>query len=94
MEGSIIWWPLEGSIAWWPLKGSIAWWPLKGSIAWWPMEGEGETPFHFFPLSSQQILFKPSIFFPLTLRSYFTTVLGCYLCIFSLTYKLRLCILM
>jgi hypothetical protein len=27
-------------------------------------EGEGETPFHFFPLSPQQILLKPS-FFPL-----------------------------
>jgi hypothetical protein len=30
--------------------------------AWWPMEGEGKTPFHFFPLSRQQILLKPSIF--------------------------------
>jgi len=26
------------------------------------MEGEGETSFHFFPLSLQQILLKPSIF--------------------------------
>jgi len=51
---------MEGSIIWWPLEGSIAWWPLKGSIAWWPMEGEGKTPFHFFSLSSQQILLKPS----------------------------------
>jgi hypothetical protein len=30
--------------------------------AWWPMEGEGKTPFHFFSLSPQQILLKPSIF--------------------------------
>jgi hypothetical protein len=30
--------------------------------AWWPMEGEGKTPFHLFPLSPQQILFKLSIF--------------------------------
>jgi hypothetical protein len=53
---------MEGSNAWWPLKGSNVWWPLGGSNAWWPMEGEGETPFHLFPLSPQQIL-KPSFFF-------------------------------
>ncbi len=29
---------------------------------WWPMEGEGKTPFHLFPLSPQQTLFKPSFF--------------------------------
>jgi hypothetical protein len=44
------------------MEGSIVWWPLEGSIAWWPMEGKGETPFHLFPLSPQQILLKPSIF--------------------------------
>jgi len=37
------------------------------------MEDEGETPFHFFPLSPQQILLKPSI------CSYFIMVLGRYL---------------
>jgi hypothetical protein len=26
------------------------------------MEGEGEAPFHLFPLSPQQILLKPSFF--------------------------------
>jgi hypothetical protein len=78
MEGSIAWWPLEGSIVWWPWQGSIVWWPLKGSIVWWPMEGEGEAPFHLFPLSPQQILLKPS-FFPLILRFYFSMVLGRYL---------------
>jgi hypothetical protein len=39
------------------------------------MEGEGKTPFHFFPLSPQQIILKPS-FFPLILKFYFTMVLG------------------
>jgi hypothetical protein len=29
---------------------------------WWPMEGEKKTSCHFFPLSPQQILLKPSIF--------------------------------
>jgi hypothetical protein len=62
------------------LEGSNAWWPLEGSNAWWLMEGKGEAPFHFFPLSPQQILLKFS-FFPLTLRFYFTMVLGRYLCI-------------
>jgi len=26
---------------------------MESSNAWWPMEGEGETPFHRFPLSPQ-----------------------------------------
>jgi hypothetical protein len=78
MEGSIVWWPLKNSIAYQTMEGSIAWWPLKCSIALWPMEREGETPFHPFSLSPQQILLKPSIF-PLTLRSYILMVLGCYL---------------
>jgi hypothetical protein len=47
------------------------------SNAWWPMEGEGKTPFHLFPLSTQQILLKPSMF-SFDLRFYFTMVLGCY----------------
>jgi hypothetical protein len=75
MEGSIARWPLKGSIASWPLKSSIASWPMEGSNAWWPMEGKGETSFHLFSLSPQQILFKPS-FFPLILRFYFTMVIG------------------
>jgi len=41
-------------------------------------EGEGKTPFHLFPFSPQQILFKLS-FFPLISRFYFTMVLDCYL---------------
>jgi hypothetical protein len=59
------------------------------------MEGEGETSFHLFSFSPQQILLKPSSL-PLILNFYFTMVLGRYLCIppFSLTYKLRLRILM
>jgi hypothetical protein len=78
LEGSIAWWPLEGSIAWWSLEGSNVWWPLEGSNVWWLMEGKGEkeSPFHLFPFSPQQILFKPS-FFPLILRFYFIMVLGC-----------------
>jgi hypothetical protein len=35
---------------------------MEGSIAWWPMERKGETPFHLFPFTPQQILLKPSIF--------------------------------
>ncbi len=67
---------------------------MEGSNAWWPMEGEGETPFHLFPLPPQEILLKPS-FFPLILRFYFTMVIGHYLCFFfSLTYKLQSCISM
>jgi hypothetical protein len=69
---------MEGSNVWWPMKGFNAWWPLKGFNAWWLMEGKREALFHFFPLSPQQILLKPS-FFPLILMSYFTMVLGCYL---------------
>jgi hypothetical protein len=34
---------------------------LEGSNVLWPMKG-GETPFHMFPLSPQQILFKLSFF--------------------------------
>jgi hypothetical protein len=44
------------------MEGSNAWRPLKGSNVWWSMEGEKETYFHLFPLSPQQILFKPSFF--------------------------------
>jgi len=36
---------------------------MECSIAWWLMEGEGKTPFHLFPLSPQQTLLKPLIFF-------------------------------
>jgi len=46
---------------------------MEGSNAWWLMEGEGEAPFHLFPLSPQEILFKPS-FFPLILKFSFTMV--------------------
>jgi hypothetical protein len=35
---------------------------MEGSNAWWLMEGEGESPFHLFPLSSQQNLLKFSFF--------------------------------
>jgi hypothetical protein len=31
------------------------------------MEGEGEAPFHLFPLSRQKLLLKPS-FFPFDLK--------------------------
>jgi hypothetical protein len=48
---------------------------MEGFITWWPMEGEGETPFHLFPLSPQQILLKPSIF-SFDLKFYFTMVRG------------------
>ncbi len=54
------------------MECSNAWWPMEGFIAWWPMEGEGKTPFHFFPLSPQQILLKPTIFsFDLKVLLYF-----------------------
>jgi hypothetical protein len=43
----------------------------------WPMEGEGKIPFHLLPLSPQQFYLNLQ-FFPLTLRFYFTMVLGCY----------------
>jgi hypothetical protein len=80
LEGFNVWWPLEGFITWWPLEASIAWWPLERSNVWWSMEGKGKTPFHLFPLYSQQILLKPS-FFPLILNFYFIMVLNRYLCI-------------
>ncbi len=67
------------------------------SKARWPKEGEGEGSlfggqwkekekviFHLFPLSPQSTLLRPSYFFPLTLRFYFTMVLGRYLHISSL----------
>jgi hypothetical protein len=44
--------------------------------AWWPMEWEGKTPFHLFPLFAQQLT---STFNFLTLKFYFTMVLGRYL---------------
>jgi hypothetical protein len=54
--------------------------------AWWPMEGEGKTPFHLFPLFTfshfshffLNKLYLNFQFFPLTLRFYFTMVLGLY----------------
>jgi hypothetical protein len=89
----------EGSHAWWPMdgegKGSHAWWPMegegKGSHAWWPMVGEKKIIFtspHFPP---NQIYLNLQ-FFPLTLRFYFTMVLGHYsrVSFLSLIYKLRL----
>ncbi len=79
---------MKGFNAWWPLEGSIAWWPLEGSIAWWPMEGkEREAPFHFFPLSPQQILLNLS-FFASILKFYFIMVLDRYLCISFLFFDL------
>jgi hypothetical protein len=71
MEGSKAWWPMEGFNVWWPMEGFNVWWPIKGSNSWWPMEGKGETIFHLFPPSPQEILLTPS-FFPLILRFYFT----------------------
>jgi hypothetical protein len=62
MEGSNVWWPMGCSNAWWLMECSNAWWPMGCSNAWWPMKGEGKTPFHLFPFSPQQILFKPPIF--------------------------------
>jgi hypothetical protein len=55
--------------------------------AWWPMEGEGEIPFHFPPNQ----FYLNLQFFPLTLRFYFTMVLGYYsrISFLSLIYKLR-----
>jgi hypothetical protein len=47
------------------------------------MEGEGETPFHPFPLSPQETLLGPS-FLPLILSFYFTIILGHYLRISSI----------
>jgi hypothetical protein len=46
--------------------------------------GREKVLFHLFPLSPQATLLRPSFFFPLTLRFYFTMVLGRYLCISSL----------
>jgi hypothetical protein len=60
------------------MESSIAWSFMEGSNDWWPMEEEKKTPFHLFPLSPHQILFKPS-FLPLILKFYFTMVLGHYL---------------
>jgi len=55
--------------------------------AWWPMKGEGKTPFHLFPLSPQQTYLNLQ-FFPLTLRFYFSMVLGRYSCLFFLFFNL------
>jgi hypothetical protein len=52
-------------------------------FAWWLMEGEGKILFtssHFFPNQFYQNL----QFFPLTLKFYFTMILGRYLRISSL----------
>jgi hypothetical protein len=35
---------------------------MKGSNVWWPLEGKGETPFHLFPFSPQQIFTETFIF--------------------------------
>jgi len=51
--------------------------------AWWPMEGEGKTPFHLFPFSSNKFYLNLQ-FCPLTLRFYFTMVLSRYSCLFFL----------
>jgi hypothetical protein len=56
--------------AWWPMEGSMlsGQWNVPSLVAngrfhaWWPMKGEGKTPFHLFPFSPQQTLFKLSIF--------------------------------
>jgi hypothetical protein len=69
-------------------KGSFWWWRMEGegkdSHAWWPMVGEGKGFFSPLPTFPQAILLRPSFFFPLILRFYFTMVLDHYLCIFSL----------
>ncbi len=56
-------------------------------FAWWPMEGEGKilfTSFHFLPNQFHLNL----QFFPLTLKFYFTMVLGRYLHVSSLFFSL------
>jgi hypothetical protein len=60
---------------------------LEGSIAWWAMERKGATPFYFFPLSPNKFYLNFQ-FFPFTLRSYFTMVLGRYLLIPFLSFDL------
>jgi hypothetical protein len=45
--------------------------------AWWPMEGEGKTFFRLFPLSPNKFYLNLQ-FFLLTLKFYFTIVLGRY----------------
>jgi hypothetical protein len=77
MEGSKAWSPMEGSKAWWPMEGSKIWWSMEGSKAWWPLEGEGETPFHLFHFTPNN-LYPNLQFFPLTLQFYFTMVLSHY----------------
>ncbi len=61
----------------------------EGSHAWWPMEGERKILFtsSHFPPNQFYLNFQ---FFPLTLRFYFTKVLGHYsrVSFFSLIYKL------
>jgi hypothetical protein len=49
------------------------------SKAWWPMEGEGEGSFPPFPIFPLNNFIYTFVFFPLTLRFYFTMVLGRYL---------------
>jgi hypothetical protein len=61
----------EGSHAWGSMEGEG-----EGSNAWWPMEGERKILFTSSHFSPNQFYLNFQ-FFPLTLRFYFTMVLGC-----------------
>jgi hypothetical protein len=69
MEGFNVWWLMEGFNVWWLMEGFNVWWLMEGFNVWWPMEGkgEGETPFHLFPLSPNKFYLNLH-FFPLILR--------------------------
>jgi hypothetical protein len=45
------------------MEGSNAWWLMEGFNAWWPMGGEGETPFHLFPLSPNKFYLNFHFFY-------------------------------
>ncbi len=89
------WWPMEGEGegsllgVQWKEKEKVLCLVANGRrrrrfFAWWPMEGEREGSFstssHFPPKQ----LYLDLRFFPLTLRFYFTMVIGYYLRIPSL----------
>ncbi len=74
---SKVWWPMECSNAWWPMECSNAWWPMDCSKLgglWKVKEKHLFTSSHFLP-NKFYLNFQ---FFPLTLRLYFTMVLGHY----------------
>jgi hypothetical protein len=78
-----VWWPIkgegEGSFVWWPMEGEG-----EGFFVWWPIKGEGEGSFSLLPTFPPNNFTWTFVFFPLTLRFYFTMVLGHYLRIPSL----------